>query len=53
MIRQLFDDPALCARLGAQAAEAALQFTWERNARDLTALFQKILQQKESPTPPR
>jgi glycosyltransferase involved in cell wall biosynthesis len=50
LIRQLFDDPALCARLGAQAAETALQFTWERNARDLIALFQQTLQQKESRT---
>lgn len=48
LILQLFDDPALCARLGEQAAASALQFTWERNARDLTALFQKILQEKES-----
>ena len=36
MILQIFDDPALCARLGEQAAgETARQFTWERNARDL------------------
>ncbi len=48
LILQLFDDPALCNRLGEQAAETALQFTWERNARDLTALFQQILGQKES-----
>jgi glycosyltransferase involved in cell wall biosynthesis len=50
LILQLFEDPALCARLGEQAAATALQFTWERNARDLTALFQQILQEKESPT---
>ena len=50
LIRQLFDDPALCARLGAQAAETALRFTWELNARDLAALFQQTLRQKESRT---
>jgi UDP-glucose:(heptosyl)LPS alpha-1,3-glucosyltransferase len=48
LILQIFEDPALCARLGKRAAETALQFTWERNARDLTALFQEILRQKES-----
>jgi UDP-glucose:(heptosyl)LPS alpha-1,3-glucosyltransferase len=47
LILRLFEDPALCALLGEQAAETALQFTWERNARDLTALFQQILRQKE------
>lgn len=49
MILQLLDDPPLCARLGQQAAETARQFTWERNARELTALFLEILRQKEIP----
>ena len=48
LILQLFDDPALCARLGEQAAATIAPYTWERNARDLTALFQEVLQQKES-----
>ena len=48
MILQLLDDPGLCTRLGEQAAETARQFTWERNADELTALFQEILRQKES-----
>jgi glycosyltransferase involved in cell wall biosynthesis len=48
MILQLLDDPTLYASLSQRAAETASQFTWERNARELTALFQEILRQKET-----
>ncbi|MGB9309197.1 MAG: glycosyltransferase family 4 protein [Candidatus Acidiferrales bacterium] len=52
MILQIVDDPALRARLGERAGETARQFTWERNAHDLTALFQEILRQKQSSAAP-
>ncbi len=46
----LCENPELCARLGAQAAEAARGYTWERNGREVTALFEDILRQKGFPT---
>jgi hypothetical protein len=52
MIQQLFNDAAQCKRLGEQAAETARKFTWERNGRELTAIFQEILLRKESSAAP-
>ena len=46
MIRMLFDHPEFCCRLGHKAAETALAYTWERNGRELTAIFEEILRQK-------
>ncbi len=52
MIQLLFDDRALCKRLGEQAAETARRFTWERNGQELTAILQEVLCRKESAASP-
>jgi UDP-glucose:(heptosyl)LPS alpha-1,3-glucosyltransferase len=44
MIRRLADDAALCNRLGTAAAEAARQYTWERNAQQMRELFEHAAQ---------
>ena len=46
MIRMLCEHPEFCARLGSKAAETARAYTWERNGRELTAIFEDILRQK-------
>jgi len=43
MVRQLYEDPALRARLGGRAAETAGLLTWERSSREIAAIFQDIL----------
>jgi glycosyltransferase involved in cell wall biosynthesis len=47
MIRQLYADPAFRTLLGSNAAKTVEQFTWERNAQDLRAIFCEVLRQKE------
>jgi glycosyltransferase involved in cell wall biosynthesis len=49
MIRMLYEHPEFSARLGSKAAETAGAYTWERNGRELTAIFEDILRQKASP----
>jgi glycosyltransferase involved in cell wall biosynthesis len=51
MIRRLYEDKEFRIRLGEKAAETAAQFTWERNGRDLSAIFHEILQRKARPEP--
>jgi UDP-glucose:(heptosyl)LPS alpha-1,3-glucosyltransferase len=46
MIRNLYVDPDQRVRLAAQAAVTARQFTWERNGRDVAAVFEQILRRK-------
>jgi glycosyltransferase involved in cell wall biosynthesis len=46
MIRRLYGDIEFRLRLGEKAAETARQYTWERNGRELTAIFEEILQRK-------
>jgi glycosyltransferase involved in cell wall biosynthesis len=46
MIRRLFEDREFRERLGENAAKTAQQYTWERNGRDLAAIFEEILQRK-------
>jgi glycosyltransferase involved in cell wall biosynthesis len=46
MIRMLCEHPEFCARLGSKAAETARAYTWERNGRELTAVFEDALRQK-------
>jgi glycosyltransferase involved in cell wall biosynthesis len=45
MIRMLCEHPEFCARLGSKAAETARAYTWERNGRELTAIFEDVLRQ--------
>ena len=49
MIRNLYENEEIRIRLGQKAAETAAQFTWERNGRDLSAIFQEILRRKARP----
>jgi UDP-glucose:(heptosyl)LPS alpha-1,3-glucosyltransferase len=44
MIRRLVGDAALRNRLGAAAAETARQYTWERNAQQMSELFERAAQ---------
>jgi len=49
MIRMLCEHPEFSARLSTKAAETARAYTWERNGRELTAIFENIRRQKASP----
>jgi len=49
MIRRLYVDETLRARLGEKAAETTQRYTWEKNGRDLAALFEEILRRKARP----
>lgn len=46
MIRRLYEDEEFRDRLGERAAETSRQYTWERNARELAAIFGRVLQRK-------
>ena len=46
MIRRLYADRPFRERLGEEAAKTARQYTWERNGRELTAIFDEILLRK-------
>jgi glycosyltransferase involved in cell wall biosynthesis len=46
MIRRLYEDKEFSARLGENANETALQYTWERNGREMKAIFEQLLEQK-------
>jgi glycosyltransferase involved in cell wall biosynthesis len=46
MIRRLYEDQEFRDRLGVKAAETARQYTWERNGRELSAIFDEIVRRK-------
>ena len=46
MIRRLYTDEPFRARLGEEATKTARQYTWERNGRELTAIFEEVLLRK-------
>ena len=46
MIRRLYSDRPFREHLGEEAARTARQYTWERNGRELTAIFDEILLRK-------
>jgi glycosyltransferase involved in cell wall biosynthesis len=46
MIRRLYEDQQFRDRLGVKAAETARQYTWERNGRELSAIFDEIVRRK-------
>lgn len=46
MIRRLCEDGEFRERLGQRAAETARQYTWERNGRELAAIFRDVLRSK-------
>ncbi len=49
MICRLYEDRVFCEHLGRKAAETARQFTWERNGRELAAIFEEVLRRKARP----
>jgi glycosyltransferase involved in cell wall biosynthesis len=46
MLRRLYHNQDLRKRLGENAAEAARQFTWERNGRELSMIFGDIMRRR-------
>jgi UDP-glucose:(heptosyl)LPS alpha-1,3-glucosyltransferase len=46
MIRRLHEDQVFRARLGENAAASTLQYTWERNGRDLATILEESLRRK-------
>jgi len=46
MIRRLYQDKEFRDQLGAKAASTTLEYTWERNGRELVRIFEEILQRK-------
>ena len=46
MIRRLYADDPFRERLGKEAAKTASQYTWERNGRELRAIFEEVLLRK-------
>jgi UDP-glucose:(heptosyl)LPS alpha-1,3-glucosyltransferase len=49
MLRMLRNDPALCNRLGAAAAETARRYTWESHAQKMREFFEAAAQEKSHP----
>jgi glycosyltransferase involved in cell wall biosynthesis len=47
MIHRLLDDPALCARMGANATRSVAQYTWDRNATELKAILEACLARRK------
>ncbi|MGA8220802.1 MAG: glycosyltransferase family 4 protein [Candidatus Acidiferrales bacterium] len=50
MIRRLYEEKEFRSTLAEKAAGTARQYTWERNGRELTAIFEEILQRKKGET---
>jgi glycosyltransferase involved in cell wall biosynthesis len=48
MIRRLYEDEEFRTRLGEKAAATARQYTWERNGRELAAIFEEVLRRRSS-----
>ncbi|HKW88725.1 MAG TPA: glycosyltransferase family 4 protein [Candidatus Acidoferrales bacterium] len=48
LIRKLYESSSLRERMGAKAAEKMLQFSWERNGREMTDLLLQVLEAKKS-----
>ena len=46
MIQRLYTDRPFSERLGEEAAKTARQYTWERNGRELMAIFEEVLLRK-------
>lgn len=47
LIRRLYDDPELRRKLGKKAVQTIRQYTWERNATELHALFEEALRLRD------
>jgi glycosyltransferase involved in cell wall biosynthesis len=51
MIRKLYEGESFRAQMAHNAAETARNYTWERNARELSAIFEDILRKKSQVAP--
>jgi glycosyltransferase involved in cell wall biosynthesis len=49
MIHRFVTDPALCARMGANAARNVAQYTWDRNAAEIKAVLEAFFASREQP----
>jgi len=49
MIRRLYTDDEFRTSIGKEAAETAIQYTWDENARDFSAILMEMLERKASP----
>lgn len=49
MIRRLYEDESFRSHLGENASRTAAQYTWDRNVRELRAIFESVLQKKSQP----
>jgi UDP-glucose:(heptosyl)LPS alpha-1,3-glucosyltransferase len=49
LIKRLYDDQALRKRIGDNAAKTARQYTWDRNAAELRALFEQVIAKRTGP----
>jgi glycosyltransferase involved in cell wall biosynthesis len=49
MVRDLYQDPELCGRLGANAAITIGPYTWERSSHELASIFEDVLSRKARP----
>jgi UDP-glucose:(heptosyl)LPS alpha-1,3-glucosyltransferase len=47
LLRRLYQDPELCARIGANAAGTAQSYTWDRNARETWDVLMATLPKKK------
>jgi len=48
MIKRLVDDPALCARMGANATRNVAQYSWDRNAAGLEEVLEAFFAGREN-----
>jgi hypothetical protein len=49
MIRRLYKDEEFRAVIGQAATQTARGYTWDRNGRELAAVFEEILRRKSRP----
>lgn len=48
LLRQLYEQPALCARVGENAAQTARRYTWDRNAAQMKEFLEAALERKRA-----
>lgn len=51
LIQRLCEDETFRHQLAAGAVETARKYTWERNARELTSIFEEVRRKKSQATP--
>ena len=51
LIRRLYQNREFRDQLAAKAADSTLEFTWERNGRELVKIFEEIIRRKAESSP--